>query len=41
MGSSAGIFEDLIMGNRPVINHQKCDWARRSLRAQSQNMACF
>lgn len=41
MGSSAGIFADLIMGNRPVMNHQKCDWAHRSLRAQSRNMACF
>ena len=40
-GSSAGIFTDLIMGNRPVMNHQKCDWARRSLRAQSRNMAGF
>ena len=41
MASPVGIFTDLIMGNDAVMNHQKCDWARRSLRAQSRNTACF
>ena len=41
MASPAGIFADLIMGNHAVMNHQKCDRARRSLRARSRNLSCF